>query len=684
MKKIYSAVIVLSLAIPALAIAADENKTEVHGTIELGARGVDTNGNKALFQEFRDLDDGVLGNIQLDALKGAYHLEMDAQNPGADDQSFRLKGGEYGNFKYKFNYDEMVHNYGFDSITPYTGLGTQNITVVATPADTSTWTKFDYAVEHKTYGGELELSLHSPFYVNVGAEKREQNGLRPYTLKTGFGGFAEGPEPISTTTDNLHLKGGYLGEAVTVSLTGSLSSFTNDNKYIYRDNTDSVDNNFVLAPNNDYSKLAADLSWRDLPLGSVLAAGLSRAHLENDFTAADIHYSTAMLATLTNLNRTTFEGDIDYTNASIALSSRPLDKLDTKIYYNYRDRDNSSSFISYGADPATASTNNAKELLSYEKDTAGIDIGYRLPNKTKLDAGYEYMKMDRSTALPAYSGATNFYRYDNPESTTDDTLYIGLKNSALDWVTSKIRYKNLKRDSDINTTAVVADGNDPTIYTTRFDAADKTMDEWKLSFDFTPADNLDLGLSYTYTHNDYDENNSSINDDKRQSVYVDLGWRAAKAVKLSGFIGFEKKEVDSNKRLNLALDVDHVESTDDDFWTYGLAANVEATDKLTFDLSWQYQKSDGAVNYDNSLNSTTYQSISESDDYTKKTLEAKATYAIDPKLGLTLGYLYEKLEYSDINYLNFTNVVGNFYYSGVYADPNYEANVGYVMVKYGF
>ncbi|MDG4475621.1 MtrB/PioB family outer membrane beta-barrel protein [Thiovibrio frasassiensis] len=683
MKKIYSAVIVLSLVVPALAVAADANKSEIHGTVELGARGVDISGNKALFQEFRDLDDSILGGIQLDYLKSAYHFQFDADKIGLDDQSFHLKGGEYGNFKYKFNYDEMVHNYGFDAITPYTGLGTQQVNVVAVPADTSTWTKFDSAVEHKTYGGELELSLHSPFYVNVGAEKREQSGLRPYTLKTGFGGFAEGPEPISTTTDNLHLKGGYLGESVTVSLTGSLSSFKNDNKYVYRDNVaDLVDNNIVLAPDNDYSKMAADLSWCDLPLGSVLAAGLSRAHLENDFTANDINYSPVMLATLANLNRTTFEGDIDYTNVSIALSSRPLDKLDTKIYYNYRDRDNNSSFISYGA--TTASTNNAKELLSYEKDTTGIDIGYRLPNKTKLNAGYEYMKMDRSTALPAYSGATNFYRYDNPESTTDDTLYVGLKNSALDWLTAKIRYKKLERNSDINTAAVVADGNDPTIYTTRFDAADKSMDEWKLSFDFIPADNLDLGLSYTYTHNDYDENNSSINDDKRQSVYLDLGWRAVESVRLSGFLGFEKKEVDSNKRLNLALDVDHVEKTDDDFWTYGLAANVTATEKLTFDLSWQYQKSDGAVNYDNSLNNTTYESISATDDYTKKTLEAKATYAIDPKLGLTLGYLYEKMEYSDISYANFTNVVGNFYYSGVYADPNYEANVGYVMVKYGF
>ncbi len=677
-KRIYSAVIALSLAVPALAVAADENtNAEVHGTIELGAQAVHSNGDKARLQEFRDLDDSFLGNIQLEALKGAYHFEAEGKNSGEDDRSFQINGGEYDNFKYKFDFSQWTHNYQFDAITPYTGLGTQNITIVGTPANTSNWTKFDYAVDHKSYGGELELSLHSPFYVKIGAEKQEQSGLRPFTVKTGFGSLSEGPEPISNTTDNLNLKTGYLGESLSVSLTGTLSSFKNDNKYL-QIGANGVDTDFVLAPDNDYHKLAADLSWRDLPLSSVLAAGLSRSSLKNNFTATDINYSSAMLATLTSLNRSTFEGDIDYTNASIALSSRPLDKLDTKLYYNYIKRDNNSSIISYGTAPVA--TNNAQELLSYDKNTAGIDVGYRLPNKTKLDAGYEYMNIDRSTALPSFTSASILYRYDNPGSTTDDSFYLGLKNSALDWLTAKIRYKRLDRNSDIYTAGVTA----PTIYTARFDSADKTMDEWKLSFDIFPVDKLDLGLSYTYTNNNYDWTNSSIDGDKRQNVYADVTWRAVEAVTLTGFVGHEKTKTDSNKRLNNLLTLDRIEMTDDSFWTYGLGAKVAATDKLTFNLSWQYQKSDGEVDFNNSLAGTAYQDITASDDYTKKTLEAKANYAIDSKLGVTIGYIYEKLDYSDASYANYAYVVGSNYYSGVYANPNYEANVGYVMVKYGF
>lgn len=700
-KKVYSAIILLSLAAPALVIAAEANNTEVHGTVELGAMGVNSNGDEARFNEFRDLDDSVIGSMQLDAFKGTYHFQLDGKNIGRDDQSFQFKGGEYGNFKYKFHYDEMPHNYTFDAITPFSGVGTSNIAFVdADPSDSiANWTKFDYAVDHKSYGGELEISLGSPFYVNFGAEKREQDGLRPYAVLTyrapfGTRQLAEFPEPISHTTDNLHLKGGYLGESITASLSGVLSSFKNDIKHFQGisptgGSVVANDDNVVLAPDNDYMKIAGDLTWRRLPLSSVLAASLSYANLENDFTAADIYgaNAAAILADSPfsgNLNRTNFEGDIDYTNFSLALSSQPLDKLDTKIFYNYLDRDDKSSRIFYNA----TSGDNAKELLSYEKNTFGIDFGYRLPNKTKLEAGYEYLDMDRSTAAQAYTAAAaNFYRYDNPESTTDDTLYVGLKNNYLDWLTAKIKYTTLERDSDINTAAAVANGVDPRIYTTRFDAQDKTMDEWKLAFEFYPMDQLDLALDFNYQRHDYDENISSRTDEKRQSVYADVTWRATQTVALGAFVGFEKTEIEAYKRSDESEFVaDRIESTDDDFWTYGLTARIKANERLSFDASWQYEDSDGSIDFTD-LGVGAQENIGDFDDYTKERLEAKAIYAIDPKLEMTLGYVYEKLEYQDYAMANYANIVTDTTfdsYSGLYANPNYEANIGYLMVKYGF
>jgi hypothetical protein len=230
----------------------------------------------------------------------------------------------------------------------------------------------------------------------------------------------EFPEPVDYTTDDLFLKAGYQGRAITVGLSGSLSSFDNANKFLnYEDlPNDPTPQTNALAPENDYSKLAADLSWRGLPANSVLALGGSYARLENDFAMSDINFD------ITNTDHTgggdftgtstTFAGEIDYKTGSVALTSNPFARLDSKIYYIYQDKDDKSNIISY-TDAAAEIISNAGALLGYQKRNAGVDLGYRLPFKTKVEAGYEYLDIDRD--LWQHFETT-------PRETTDNAGYI--------------------------------------------------------------------------------------------------------------------------------------------------------------------------------------------------------------------------------------------------------------------
>jgi hypothetical protein len=165
-----------------------------------------------------------------------------------------------------------------------------------------------------------------------------------------------------------------------------------------------------------------------------------------------------------------------------------------------------------------------------------------------------------------------------------------------------------------------------------------------------------------------------------------MAWHTFRKATISAFVGFESTETDANRITDLENDTVYAQTVDDDFWTYGVALNVpDVINKLSLNLSWQYQKSDGSVNFDNSLTGTSLVNIDESDDYSKKTFEAKAIYAIDPKLLLTVGYLYESFEYSDIAFANYQYILNNSdYYSGAYYDQDYIANVGYVTLTYKF
>lgn len=697
MKKIYSAVILLSLAVPALAAAEEENKATVaHGTVEVGVQGVGITGDKARFQEFRDMSEGPLGNAQLDWVDGAYHFQFDADKIGLDDQSYQLKGGQYENFKYKLHYNSFIHNYQFDAISPASGIGTQRVTFPdAEPGDIplSDWTRFDYSVKHRKFGGEMEFSFQSPYYINVGLERREQDGGRPYSVRQ----IGEVPEPVSTSTNNLQLKGGYLGEVITASITGSLSSFDNDKQFMIWDDPDNANADATaFASDNDYRRIAADFSWRDLPLASVLAAGASYAQSTSAVSANDIGWPTAPNvnttiipnATLAALNRLDFDGQIDYTTVSLSLASQPLDKLSSKIYYRYLERENKSSELHYDIGDIEDNATNSRYQSSFEKDDAGIDLDYRLPLKTKLEGGYEYVKTDRSTIggvdvpVDPTEFATLIGAGIPTNSTKDDVVYVGLKNSALEWLTAKVRYKHMKRDSD--------EINGMYRQTTPFYYQDQDSDEWKVGLDFYPIDTLDLGVSFTHKTIDYDDSLDTRDKDTRKNLYFDATWRASAMASITGFVGYEKVDTDANRQPTsagtnsaTATTTPFVITNDDDFWAYGLATNIAATDKLTINLAWQYQKSDGQVDFSN----PNFVSNTASDDYSKQILEAKASYAIDPRLKMIVGYLYERLEYQDVNYEGYLNDIGTtapYYYSGLYADPTYEANVGYMMVSYGF
>ena len=74
----------LILPIGSQSIAADG--AELSGSVELGARITDNEDESAKFQEYRDLDDGMIGNFKLNYSKEAYFFGAEGENVGLDDQ----------------------------------------------------------------------------------------------------------------------------------------------------------------------------------------------------------------------------------------------------------------------------------------------------------------------------------------------------------------------------------------------------------------------------------------------------------------------------------------------------------------------------------------------------------------------------------------------------------------------
>ena len=546
-------------------IAADDR--QIRGSVDLGGRIVDNEDKSAKFQEYRDLDDGIFGSFNIEYFKDAYFFGAEGKNVGLDDQFYQLTGGSYEKFKYLFFYNEIPHNLSFGARSFYSGIGSDNLTIdVSTPANQATWTAFDYKVDTKKYGGDVQFSLAAPFFFGFGVNREEKDGLKP--LGSGsFNGVVEMPEPVDYTTDNFTVNGGYRSENFTFKLSGLYSTFKNDNNFLNWENpfTAATETNSLPA-DNDYAKIAANLIWRQLPLMSTLYVNGSYTNLSSDFSVDEI--GAAIPA---GLNQTTFDGDISTTRLSASFSSHPVEKLDTRLFYEYYDRNNDSSVIEYD------DGGNANHLLDYTKNKAGFDTDYKLPAHTKINGGYYYENVDRSN------------RPDG-DSTDDNLVYLKLKNNSLDFVTAKIEYTYLNRDTDENhdlTGLAITDAEYIEQFVQRYDVVSKSKNALKFALEVSPIDRLDFGLSYTYVDNDYDDVTLGRTSDTGHEVYFDFMWRAARIFNLSGFAGYESYQADSNHyNFSPGQSADPTiddlipasyrwyQSMDTDFWTVGLAGKM--------------------------------------------------------------------------------------------------------------
>jgi MtrB/PioB family decaheme-associated outer membrane protein len=665
----------LILPVSMQTFAADE--AALSGSVGIGGRIGNGEDDSAKLQEYRDLSDNVLGDISLDYSSDINFLSLEGNNIGLDDQSYNLTGGSYGKYKGTLFYNEMPHNLSFDARTFYSGNGGDRLSIDnSSPRNESTWKTFDYKVDIKDYGATFDFILAAPYFLNIGASRNEKDGVKP--LGTGsFSGMIEMPEPVDYATNDLTFNGGYRSEQMSIKINGLYSSFSNDDNYLSWQNpfTNATEVN-SLPQDNDYTKLGADFVLRQLPMQSTFRVQGAYTHLSNDF---DI--TSTVLAIPTGLNQTKFEGDIDTTRLSASYSSAPMDKLDTRLFFSYYDRNNDSTIIEY------TGGGNEDFLLDYTKWNLGFDAGYKLPYQTALDAGYMFENIDRDN------------RPDG-DSNTDNLLHLKLKNTSLEYLTARIEYTFLNRDTDEDhdvTGLSITDAEYITPFVQRFDVAKKNKNKIKFAFELYPLETLDLGLSYAFVNNDYKDVTLGRTNDKGHEFYVDVMWRAATMLKLNGFAGYERYEADSN-HYNFSLGQsadpnfdDRIaasyrwgQSIVDDFWTMGLTAEMPLMkDRLKLSCSWQYQKSNGKSDF-TTEGPSVLQPLNQYEDFDINTVAAKATYALTENVDLTLGYLYERAEYNDEQYNDYDYTPSGSYLSGAYSDHDYEANVGYMIAKYHF
>ena len=703
MRKIPAALVLTALAAAVPAALAQQ----VTGSVSLGGIATDVDErNPWRLHEYRDLDDGVIAGFRVRADYGSWYHNLFGENLGRDDQFLEARGGRYGLFKYRLYADDVIHNWTFNALTPFSGVGSNNLTFVgaAPSTDVSTWNAFDYSQKHKNVGGFAEMTpgVDSPLYFRITGNRKKTEGIRPLGQAGGSPGgpVYELPLPLDWTTSDVSGEMGFSSRTMHLSASILYSKFEDDNDALLWRSP------FVTSgPNGQWSTISSDnelwryalnATFRKLPMNSTLALRGTYTKIENSLPVQTswVPGSATGVTRLSNPSSSQFEGDIENTSFSAALNTNWARGIDSKIYYNFYERENNTHHIVFlpsgpgsggGCDFTSAGVAIANqcttEFLHFEKNNFGAEVGFRINRQNKVTAGIDYMDTERE-------------RIDFNK--TEETKYsIEWKSSMLPSVDTRVKYQHLKRDSEFR----LGEYGDLFMrYTYRFDAAPLDRDLFKVSFDFSPVENLDLGAEFIHKRNDYKDVVFGRNTDSRREVILSAAYGIADGLRVSGFVDWERARYDSSHWVGAIATFPNPNTAGTAYpWDanvhdksrlVGVAADWVVSPRLKLTASAIHQKNDGTVDFESTNNRGNPQDISNFENIKKTTLHLKGTYAATKSLDVTLGAAYEKYEVDDAlmnDYVHNLRTGSNQnFFSGAYAFSSYKASIVYAILTYRF
>ena len=701
-----------ALALTALAMAIPAAFAQATGSVSLTGYATDIKGdNPFRLFEYRDLDEGAALGANVEFGSDAWWHKLFAENLGRDDLFAQLRGGRYGLFKYGIYRDDVIHNWTFGAISPFSGIGTNNLTFAGAPSagnpspNTATWNRFDYGLEHRNVGGffELQAGIDSPLYFRFTTNRKRTDGIRAIG---GTGGSPGGPAyelsaPLDWTTTDFSGEVGYSTRAMHLSANAMWSKFEDHNNWLnWRHplvttglNTERT----TLATDNDLVRLGLNAVFKRLPGSSSLGLRATYAKLEGDFPVETQWLSISGAtgnARRANPSDDHFEARVVNKSFSASFNSKPWARLDTKVYYNWYERENESHHIVFtpggpgsgGAcdfNPVTgaALTTCTTEFLSFDRRNVGAEAAWRINSQNKVTLGLDYTDIERERL-----------DYDR---TQDKKATVEWKSGMLEWADLRVKYQHLQRDADFR----LGHRSDPFVRDLhRFDAAPLERDLLKVALDFSPAPLLDLGAEVILKRNDYDTTILGRNKDRRDELYLSASYGDPQAWRVTAFFDYERTRYDSTHWVGATTTYPNPNAAGTAYmWQgfvkdknnlFGVAADWKVNERLKFYGSLIWQKTDGTVDFLSQNNLGNPVPIDEYDSFRKRALNVKGTYTVLRNVDLTVGAAYEKFEFRDVQVDGYihalrTGTTQNFF-TGAYAFPSYEATIVYATVTYRF
>jgi MtrB/PioB family decaheme-associated outer membrane protein len=370
----------------------------------------------------------------------AQYWQIHGANLGLDSRKLKAEGGVQGSWEASFSFDGLKKSQTESARFIHQGLGTSNLTLPAagtnlgdpTAAPAALLQPFEIKHGRDIYRLGLKGLLGNEWDYKVSYREDRRDGTRMTGISFSVGGEAAiVPYQIDDKTQQIEAVLSYTSKIAQFQLGYSYSSFTNSLSAF------NIQNPFValgatsngrmsLAPSNDLHQINATGTYnfsKATRLNATYSYGIGR---QND---QFLPYNTNAPNSATALPRGSLDGKVVTTMLDVALTTKPIDKMNLKVGYQYRNNDNQTPIAQYfyqgrdgtGAVPTLAAASSgirSNAPMSVKEQKLGVEGDYEIAEKTVVRAGIERVHK-------------NFTRAD-VASTDTDKLSLELRKTIAD------------------------------------------------------------------------------------------------------------------------------------------------------------------------------------------------------------------------------------------------------------
>ncbi|MGI9202456.1 MAG: MtrB/PioB family decaheme-associated outer membrane protein [Woeseiaceae bacterium] len=649
----------LILCLPAAAIAqvdTSEWKCELcpfEGayTADLKAGAINVSDSAARFGNSTGLDeDGIEADLGGSGrfANETFQLQWAAENLGLDSREFNVEAGRQGLYGLYLDYDELPYR-RFDTTSTVYAIGAgNNLTLPAgwvTAGTTTAMTALPASLVDQNIGADrqtISLGGHilaaNNFKIFADYSQQSRDGV-DIVSGSNYTQASLLPRVVDYQTDTVNLGVTYANGPLNLALAWYGSFFENSSDSMAWENAffdDPLTAGFesrqlALEPDNDFQQFSLSGSFRAATLDTIIA--FSAASGQGEQNEPLLPYTVNPNLTASALPRSSIDGQVDTSNYSITLSSRPLPKGRVKLGYRYDERDNRTPRESWNRVITDTFLSGQSELntpYSFERARFDASGEYRLLNTLRVSAGYERTELDRD--------------FQEVAEQTEDHGWGRVKWRPIPWLNLSAKGGSAKREVDRYNENVAIDlGQNPLLR--KYNLAHRYREFGEFSLSASPTGwPISATVTALFTDDSYSKSRVGLTDSESTHFSIDLSWAVSDSASVYLIGGRETIDADQFGSAQFG-EPDWFAAHEDSFSHIGGGLEFRAIGEKT-DLILDYSHTDGetavgvgavgsAVNQYPDLDSTL------------DSIRLKLRYAKSERLDIDAGFRYESFSSND-------------------------------------